>query len=95
MTVNPARRNEAFGAYTTLSKIDLDTGSLLGRIDLDHTYYNVLVSSDGDEVYVGGTMDDIGVYDAASLEKRDQIMLPSGNDQGLGSLRIIRRARLE
>jgi quinohemoprotein amine dehydrogenase beta subunit len=95
MAVNPARPAEAFGAYTTLSKINLDTGALEKRIDLDHTYYNVQVSSDGSEIFVGGTMDDIGVYDSADLRKLDQIFLPSGNDQGLGTLRIVRRARLE
>lgn len=95
MTLNPTRRNEAFGVYTTLSKIDVETGALLRRVTLDHTYYNVLVSNDGNEVYVGGTMDDIGVYDAADLAKLDEIVLPSGNDQGLGTLRIVRRARLE
>ncbi len=53
------------------------------------------MSSDGSEIFVGGTMDDIGVYDSADLRKLDQIFLPSGNDQGLGTLRIVRRARLE
>ncbi len=95
MALNPVRRNEAIGAYTTLSKIDLDTGTLMKRIDLDHTYYNVQISSDGDEVYVGGTMDDIAVYGTEDLDRRARITLPSGNDQGLGALRILRRARLE
>ncbi len=95
MAVNPARPAEMFGAYTTLSKINFDTGALERRIELDHTYYTVQVSSDGSEVYVGGTMDDIAVYDAADLSKIDRIVLPSGNDQGLGTLRIVRRPRLE
>lgn len=95
MAVNPARTEEAFGAYTTLSKINVETGALEKRVDLDHTYYDVLVSSDGSEVYVGGTMDDIGVYSSDDLRKIDRIFLPSGNDQGLGTLRIVRRTRLE
>jgi quinohemoprotein amine dehydrogenase beta subunit len=95
MAVNPARHSEIFGVYTTLSKVNFDTGALEKRIELDHTYYAVQVSSDGSEVYVGGTMDDVGVYDSADLSKIDQIFLPSGNDQGLGTLRIVRRARLE
>ena len=95
MALNPARREEAFGAYTTLSKINMESGALEARVDLDHTYYNVLVASDGSELYVGGTMDDVSVYDTTDLRKLDQILLPNGNDQGLGTLRIVRRAPLE
>jgi len=89
--VNPANRDEAFGVYTTLSKIDMATGALVNRIDLDHTYYTVNISGDGKEVYVGGTMDDIAIYDSASLEKVGAIKLPNGNDMALSSLRIINR----
>lgn len=89
--INPQNRNEAFGVYTTLSKIDLAQGELVNRVDLDHTYYAVNVSADGREVYVGGTMDDIGVYDSASLEKITSIKLPTGNDMALSSLRIVNR----
>lgn len=89
--VNPANRNEAFGVYTTLSKIDMEKGELVKRIDLDHTYYTINISGDGKEVYVGGTMDDIAVYDSATMEKIDSIKMPSGNDMALASLRIINR----
>ena len=89
--INPVNRDEAFGVYTTLSKIDLAEGKLMDRVDLDHTYYAVNISGDGKEVYVGGTMDDISIYDSATLEKIDVIRLPSGNDMALSSLRIINR----
>ena len=92
VAANPARPSEAFGVYTTLSKIDLEAGALQQRIDLDHTYYSVQVSTDGSEVYVGSTLDDIGVYAAEDLRKLGAIRLPSGNDQGIGALRIVRRA---
>lgn len=89
--VNPVRLNEVYGVYTTLSKIDREQGELLGRIDLDHTYYTVNVASDGSEVYVGGTMDDITVYDAETFEKLGRIEMPGGADQALASLRLIQR----
>lgn len=89
--VNPVNRDEAFGVYTTLSKIDMAAGKLLKRVDLDHTYYTVNISGDGKEVYVGGTMDDIAVYDSSNLEKIGTIKLESGNDMALSSLRIIHR----
>ena len=89
--INPVNRDEAFGVYTTLSKIDLAEGKLVNRVDLDHTYYAVNISSDGKEVYVGGTMDDIAIYDSETLEKIGAIKLPSGNDMALSSLRIVNR----
>ena len=88
--INPVRTNEAYTVYTQLTKVDIDTGELIKRIDLDHTYYNVNVSTDGSELYVGGTINDIAVYDSESLEKKGNIMVPGG-DQVLTSLRVVRR----
>jgi quinohemoprotein amine dehydrogenase beta subunit len=89
--VNPVRPEEVYGVYTTLSKIDRAQGAVLDRIDLDHTYYSVNVASDGSEVYVGGTMSDIAVYDAESFEQLGRIEMPGGADQALASLRLIQR----
>ena len=89
--VDPARPNEVYGVYTTLSKIDREQRAVLERIDLDHTYYAVNVASDGSELYVGGTMDDIAVYDTETLEQLGRIEMPGGADQALASLRLIQR----
>jgi hypothetical protein len=89
--VNPQRLNEVYGVYTTLSKIDRERGEVLDRIDLDHTYYAVNVASDGSELYVGGTMDDIAVYDTETFEQLGRIEMPGGADQALASLRLIQR----
>jgi quinohemoprotein amine dehydrogenase beta subunit len=89
--VNPARRHEVYGVYTTLSKIDRERGEVLERIDLDHTYYSVNVASDGSELYVGGTMSDIAVYDTETFEQLGRIEMPGGADQALASLRLIQR----
>ena len=89
--VNPVRLNEAYGVYTTLSKIDREQGALLDRIDLDHTYYAINVASDGSELYVGGTMSDIAVYDTETFEQLGKIEMPDGADQVLASLRLIQR----
>jgi hypothetical protein len=61
------------------------------RIDVDHTYYAINISSDGREVYLGGAMDDIGVYSTDSLKRLDIIRLPGGGDQATASLRLVRR----
>ena len=89
--VNPVRRNEVYGVYTTLSKIDIEKDTLVNRIDLDHTYYTINVSGDGKEIYVGGTMNDISVYNSETLEKIGRIEMPGGADQALASMRVIQR----
>ena len=89
--VNPQRRDEAYSVYTQLSKIDLAKGELVKRIELPHTYYAVNVSSDGRELYVGGTMCDIGVHATDSLDRLATITIPGCPDQGIASLRIVRQ----
>lgn len=86
--VNPVRRNEAYGVYTQLSKIDLEKDELVKRIDMDHTYYTVNVSGDGSELYAAGTMNDIAIYDTETLEKLGEIVLPGG-DMSVTSVRMI------
>lgn len=92
--INPVNRNEAFAVYTQLTKIDMSkpvAERMVGRIDLDHTYYNVNISSDGKEVYVGGTMGDVAIYSTEDLSRLGTIEMLRGADQGLASLRLIQR----
>jgi quinohemoprotein amine dehydrogenase beta subunit len=84
-------RKLAYGVYTQLTQVDMQSRSVKKRVNLDHTYYAVTVSSDGNEVYLGGTMCDIAFYDAATLSKRDSMPLPGCPDQSLSSMRVIRR----
>jgi quinohemoprotein amine dehydrogenase beta subunit len=89
--VNPMRRDEAYLVYATLTKLDRKNHKVLKRIDVDHTYYAINISSDGRELYLGGTMDDIGVYSADSLKRLAVIPLPGGADQAIVAPRMIRR----
>lgn len=43
---------------------------MVKRIDLDRTFYTVQVSSDGEELYVGGTVNEIAIYDSETLESK-------------------------
>ena len=89
--VNPARPDEVFLVYATLTKLDRRSHKVLKRVDVDHTYYAINISSDGREVYLGGAMDDIGVYSTDSLKRLGIIRLPGGGDQQIASPRLIRR----
>lgn len=86
---NPVAKNELFGVYTQLSKHDVEKGELIKRVDLPHTYYCINVSSDGKEVYVGGTNDDIGVYDSVTLERIGEMRVPSGGDMGVATVQVV------
>ena len=95
-TVVSPNKKHAFATYTQLSKIDLETHSLIERIDQDHTYYAVNISSDGSQVYVGGAACDLATYDAETMKKLGQIFLPKGcGDQSLITLRMIHRETLK
>ena len=89
--VSPTNPDLLYGVYNNLSKLDAAQGKPLGRVELDHSYYAVNISSDGKEVYVGGTMSDIAVYDAETLKKLGSIEMPGGANQALATLRVIRR----
>lgn len=89
--VNPARPNEVYMVYTTLSKVDREKKELLKRIELDHTYYAINVSSDGEEIYLGGTMDDVAVYSSETFERLATIKIPGGADQAIAPIRVVRR----
>jgi len=88
-TVLSPDKRHAYGVYSTLSSVDVANHRLEKRVPLDHTFYSVNVSSDGREVYTGGTNCDVGFYDAASLEKRAILKLPGCGDQTLSTLRVI------
>jgi quinohemoprotein amine dehydrogenase beta subunit len=89
-SVSPVRP-WAFGVYSQLTKIDLAHGSVAGRVDLDHTFYDVNLSADGRQVYLGGTMCDVAIYDAQTLKKASDIRLPGCPDQVVSTLRVIHR----
>jgi quinohemoprotein amine dehydrogenase beta subunit len=88
-TVLSPDKHHAYGVYTTLSSIDVDEHRLEKRVPLDHTFYDVNVSSDGREIYLGGTNCDVGFYDSATLAKKAILKLPGCGDQTLSSLRVI------
>ena len=89
--VSPADHNLVYGVYNTLAKLDVNEGKSLGSVELDHSYYDINLSSDGKEVYIGGTLGDVAVYDAETLEKIGQIDLPGGANMALSTLRVIQK----
>ena len=89
-TILSPDRKHAYGVYTTLTSVDMAGHRLAKRVPLEHTFYDVNVSSDGREIYLAGTNCDVGFYDSASLEKKAILKLPGCGDQVLSTLRVIR-----
>jgi quinohemoprotein amine dehydrogenase beta subunit len=89
--ISPGFPNEAFAVYTQLTKIDREKNVVVKRVDLPHTYYAANISSDGKEVYLGGTMCDIGIYDHDSLARLGEVNLPGCGDMSITSVRMIHR----
>ena len=86
-TVNPVRRDEAYTVYSTLSHVDTKKGKLIKRVDLEQTFYNVNVSRDGKELYLGGAGPLVAFYDASSLARLATIRMPDDADQATSAMR--------
>ena len=88
--ISPDRR-WAYGVFDALYKIDLEHWAIVEQAPVAHSYYIVNVSSDGRELYLGGNMCDIAIYDARTLREKSDIKLPGCGDQALVTSRVIER----
>lgn len=86
---HPKDTNLLYGVLTDLTKFDIKNKKVIKRVLLDHTYYCINFATDGSELYVGGTLNDIAVYDPETLDKIGSIILPKG-DTGAGTLQLFR-----
>lgn len=89
---HPKNSNLLYGALTDLTKFDRKNKKVLKRVLLDHTYYCVNFATDGSRLYIGGTLNDIAIYDPENLDKLGKIMLPEG-DTGASTLQVFRVKR--
>ena len=89
--VNPAKRTEVFTVMNQIFRADMAAKKFVERRELDQTYYAVNISSDGKEIYLGGALDKVAIYDTATLTRQAEIVMPGGADQATASMRIIRR----
>ena len=89
-TISPDR-HWAFGVFDGLYKIDLRRHAIVAQAPVAHSYYMAAISSDGRELYLGGNMCDVAIYDANTLRERSDIKLPGCGDQALVTLRVTER----
>jgi quinohemoprotein amine dehydrogenase beta subunit len=86
----PGKPNELYAALTRLKKYDVEKQQLLASVDLDHSYYCVNFSTDGNTVYLAGTYNEIAIFDADTLQSKGKIVLPGG-DMSLATAQVFRR----
>lgn len=77
--LRPHHPDEFYGVLTKLKRHQVSTQSVIKSIDLERTYYCINFSSDGSKIYLGGTYNDIAIYDAETLDKLGNIVLPGGD----------------
>ncbi len=68
-----------FGVLNRLAKYDIEKKELIAAAELDHSYYCVAINHEGSKIYLGGTFNDVAIYDADSMEKLGNIQLPGGD----------------
>jgi quinohemoprotein amine dehydrogenase beta subunit len=90
-TAKSPTKAELYGVFNDLVKFDAQSMTVVGRVPLDHTYYAVLVSTDGQEVYAAGAGCDVTIFDAGTLTRKANIRMPDCGDQSATSPRIVRR----
>ena len=86
----PGRPDQFYATLTQLQRFDVPNARVDKSVDLEHSYYAIDFGSDGDTLYLTGTFNDIAIYDADSLTKLGNIVLPGG-DMATGVPKIFRR----
>lgn len=87
---SPKDPNQMFGVLNRLAKYDIKQQKLLKAANLDHSYYCIAFNKAGSKIYLGGTYNDIAVFDPESLEKIGNIKLPGG-DMAIATTQVFTR----
>ena len=85
----PGHRNQVYAVLNNLVKFDASTKTQLASRDIDHSYYCINFSTDGDTVYLGGAASNIAGFDAETLEPLGSVELTG--DMSMSSTQVFRR----
>lgn len=87
MVSDPNDPDTIYGAYTQLSHFDAEKKEIVKFVDLDHTYYSINISHDGETIYAGGASADIVIYDT-EFNKLGHVPMPG--DMSTSTLKVAR-----
>ena len=86
----PGHPDQIYMTFNKLKRYDVNTMTETGSGGLDHSYYQVNFSPDGNRVYVSGALHDILTFDAETMEMIARISLPGG-DMALSTTAVFKR----
>ena len=86
----PGHRDQVYAVLNNLAKFDVTSKTQTASQDIDHSYYCINFSTDGNTVYLGGAANNIAAYDAETLERLGTVQLTG--DMSLSSTQVFRRA---
>jgi len=87
---HPKDRNKMYGVLNNLNMYDISKKEQIKSQSLNHTYYDINFNRDADKIYLAGTVDEISVHDAESLELITHIQL-EGGDQAITTAQMFIR----
>jgi quinohemoprotein amine dehydrogenase beta subunit len=87
----PGHPEQFYATLTQLQRFDVPNARIDKSVDLEHSYYSIDFGTDGNTLYLTGTFNDIAIYDADSMTKLGNIVLPGG-DMATGVPKIFRRS---
>ena len=68
-----------YGVLNRLVKYDIKAQKLEKAASLDHSYYCLTANKAGTKLYLTGTLNDVAIFDADSLERIGDLKLPGGD----------------
>ncbi len=83
---DPNNKDVMFGSFNQLSKHNVKTGETLGVHGMDHTYYNINMTQDGQKIYVGGAGNTISIHEPDGLKRIGYLQMPG--DMSTSDLRL-------
>jgi quinohemoprotein amine dehydrogenase beta subunit len=75
----PGHPDQFYATLTQLQRFDVPNARIDKSVDLEHSYYAIDFGTDGNTLYLTGTFNDIAIYDADSMTKLGNIVLPGGD----------------
>ncbi len=87
---SPKDPNLIFTVLSSLGKFDIREQKLIKSAGLDHSYYCITLNKAGDKIYLTGTLNDIAIFNADTMERIGSLKLPGGDMAATTSQAFIR-----
>lgn len=87
---HPKDPNRVYGVLNNLNVYDISKQEQIKSQSLNHTYYNINFNRNADKIYLAGTINEVSVHDAETLEPLKLIKL-EGGDQAITTAQLFIR----